>query len=86
MRINKLKTGYVQLTPAKVRLIARLKFDGCICKTKHNYVMKYEVRDRDLLESFKKDVISVYGLIPKKMRHRSGKTGKSIDYYYFRSS
>jgi len=85
MRIKKLKKGYEFLSLAKVRIIARLKFDGCIFRTKHDYVMKYELIDDDLLESFKQDLIDVYGLKPTRLLHRSGKTGKLIPLYYLRS-
>lgn len=85
MRIKQLKAGYNQLNLAKVRIVARLKFDGCLSKSGTNYVIKYEMIEEDLLQSFRDDLVSVYGLEPSRLMHKSGKTGKLLPLYYLRA-
>lgn len=85
MRIKKLKNGSGKLTKEKSRIIAHIIGDGCAYVTKHNYNIKYEVSDTELLESFEKDMVKVYGL---KLSHgfkQSGKTDKLIPFVRLRS-
>lgn len=85
MRIKKLKPGFEKLTKEKARIIAHLIADGCAFISKHDYNMKYEVSDRELLSSFEKDMIKVYGLDLIKGYNPSGKTGKPIPFVRLRS-
>jgi intein-encoded DNA endonuclease-like protein len=73
------------LTPAKARLIARLKGDGAIFRSGTNYIIKYEVKDKEQLVSFANDVKDVFGLDMKWMKHRSGITGRLLDLVWLRS-
>lgn len=79
MRIYKIKKNSHKLTKEKARIIARLIGDGCMFKSKHRYEIKYEVKNMDLLKSFEKDIIKVYGLKPKWGTNPSGKTGELIN-------
>lgn len=85
MRIKKLKSGFEKLTKAKARLIAHLIGDGAHYQTKHDYVLKYEVRDEESLNQFNDDIIEVYGLIPSWEWNTSGITGKPIKFVRLRS-
>ena len=85
MGIKKLKEGSEKLTKEKSRIIAHTIGDGCAYITRHNYNIKYEVSDIELLNSFERDMIEVYGL---KLTHgfkASGKTGKLIPFVRLRS-
>jgi len=62
MRINILKRGYENLTKAKARLVAHLIGDGSVSKVRHNYQLKFGVRDEESLTQFHDDIITVYGL------------------------
>ena len=59
--------------------------DGALYRHKHDYIMKYEVKDRSFIKSFEKDVRKVYGLAMTKGFNRSGKTGVMIPYVKVRS-
>ena len=85
MRIKKLKKGFDKLTKEKARLIAHLIGDGAHYKTKHDYVMKYEVKDNESLQQFNDDVIKVYGLEPSWGLNPSGMTGELIKLVVLRS-
>ncbi|MFH0868183.1 MAG: LAGLIDADG family homing endonuclease [Candidatus Woesearchaeota archaeon] len=85
MRIKKLKSGFEKLTKEKSRIIAHLIGDGCAFVSRHDYNMKYEVSDRELLNSFEKDMVEVYGLKLTKGSKPSGKTGKLIPFVRLRS-
>ena len=85
MRIKKLKQGYKKLTKEKVRIIAHLIGDGYIGISKHDYNIKYEVSDEESLNSFKSDLVEVYGLKPTIGTNPSGKTGKPIPFIRLRS-
>ena len=85
MRIKKLKSGFEELTKEKSRIIAHSIGDGCVYKNKHDYIIKYEVIDKELLDSFEKDMLKVYGLSLTKGSNPSGKTGKLIPYVKLRS-
>ena len=85
MRIKKLKEGFDKLTKEKARLIAHLIGDGAHYRTKHNYVMKYEVKDEESLQQFNDDIIKVYGLKPSWLLNTSGITGKPIKFIMLRS-
>ena len=49
MKIKKLKSGFRKLTKEKARLIAHLIGDGAHYRHKHDYNLKYEVRDDESL-------------------------------------
>ncbi|HIH38883.1 hypothetical protein J4460_02400 [Candidatus Woesearchaeota archaeon] len=85
MRIKKPKDGFENLTKEKARIIAHLIGDGAHYQTKHDYVLKYEVKDQDSLDQFAKDIISVYGLVPSYEQNTSGITGKPITFVRLRS-
>jgi hypothetical protein len=85
MRIKKLKRGFEKLTKKKASIIAHLIGDGAHYQTKHDYVLKYEVRDDELLNQFEQDIIAVYGLKPSRHINTSGKTGKPISFVRLRS-
>ena len=85
MRIKKLKPGFEKLTKEKTRIIAHLIADGCAFISKHDYNMKYEVSDTELLDYFENDMIEVYGLKLMKGYNPSGKTGKPIPFVRLRS-
>ena len=85
MRLKKLKTGYGKLTKEKARIIAHLIGDGAHYKTKHDYVLKYEVRDKDSLIQFNDDIIKIYGLKPSWEWNTSGITGRPIRFVRLRS-
>lgn len=68
------------LTISKASLIARMMGDGAVYRHKHDYVIKYEVKDLDSLRSFAKEIKEVYGLTAKIGSNPSGKTGKPIPY------
>tara|TARA_Y100000310_G_C20172034_1_gene574125 strand:- start:31 stop:483 length:453 start_codon:yes stop_codon:yes gene_type:complete len=85
MRIKKPKKGFRKLTKAKARLIAHLIGDGAHYKTKHDYVLKYEVRDEESLQQFNDDIISVYGLKPSWEWNKSGITGVPIKFVRLRA-
>ncbi|MFH1623087.1 MAG: LAGLIDADG family homing endonuclease [Candidatus Aenigmatarchaeota archaeon] len=76
MRINNIKPQLAVLTPAKSRIIARLKGDGSIFvggRRRTNYLIKYESNDKHELDIFSRDIMEVYGLSTKEEIHRSGK-------------
>ena len=85
MRIKKLKTGFEKLSKDKARIIAHCIGDGCVYKSKHDYNIKYEVIDSELLDMFEKDMLKVYGLKLTKVHNPSGKTGKLVPYIRLRS-
>ena len=85
MRIKKLKSGFEKLTKEKARIIAHLIGDGCAFISNHDYNIKYEVSDTELLNSFERDVVKVYGLKLMKGSKPSGKTGKLIPFVRLRS-
>jgi intein-encoded DNA endonuclease-like protein len=85
MRIKKLKKGFEKLTKEKARIIAHLIGDGAHYITNHDYVLKYEVIDEELLKSFEFDLIKTYGLKPYLEYNKSGKTGKLIPFVRLRS-
>jgi intein-encoded DNA endonuclease-like protein len=85
MKIKKLKRGSEKLSKEKARIIAHLIGDGALYKTNHDYVLKYEVSDKELLERFEMDIIEVYGLKPNWEINLSGKTGRPIQFVRLRS-
>ncbi|MBW2976991.1 LAGLIDADG family homing endonuclease [Candidatus Woesearchaeota archaeon] len=85
MRIKKLKFGFGKLTKEKARIIAHLIGDGAHYKTKHDYVLKYEVRDEESLKQFNDDIIQVYGLKPSWEWNTSGITGEPIKFVRLRA-
>lgn len=85
MKIKTLKNGFEKLTIAKARIIAHLIGDGAVYQSNHDYNMKYEVKDLQLLSSFEKDMLSVYGLKLTKGFKNSGITGKPIPFVRLRS-
>lgn len=85
MKIKNLKNGFEKLTIAKARIIAHLIGDGCVYKSNHDYNVKYEVKDVESLNSFEKDMLSVYGLKLTKGFKPSGFTGKPIPFLRLRS-
>ena len=85
MRIKKLKYGFQKLTKEKARIIAHLIGDGAHYITKHDYVLKYEVRDEESLRQFNDDIIKVYGLEPSWEWNTSGITGEPIKFVRLRS-
>jgi len=76
VRLKKIRKGSEKLTKEKARVIAHLIGDGNISKSRHDYYMKYEVVDKELLDSFEKDLMKIYGLKLTQGRNPSGKTGK----------
>jgi len=85
MRIKEPKKGFERLTKDKARIVAHLIGDGAHYKTKHDYVMKYEVRDEELLKQFSDDLFKVYGLKTSKHINKSGYTNKPISFVRLRS-
>lgn len=85
MRIKKLKKNFENLTKEKARIVAHLIGDGAHYKTKHDYVMKYEVRDEELLKQFSDDLFNVYGLKTSRHINKSGYTNKPIYFVRLRS-
>ena len=85
MRIKKLKERYEELTEEKARLLGHLIGDGCVSQSGTNYVIKYEVKDRDLLDQFEADLVNVFGLKPTRGQNPSGKKGVLIPYVSLRS-
>ncbi|MEA2038177.1 MAG: LAGLIDADG family homing endonuclease [Nanoarchaeota archaeon] len=85
MRIKKLKIGFEKLTKAKARIIAHLIGDGCAFKSNTDYNLKYDISDRELLNSFKNDIWRVYGLKLTIGLKPSGKTGKLLPFVRLRS-
>ena len=85
MKIKNLKNGFEKLTIAKARIIAHLIGDGCVYKSNHDYNIKYEVKDLESLNSFEKDMLSVYGLKLTKGFKESGFTGKPVPFLRLRS-
>ncbi len=85
MKIKKLKNNFEKLTKEKARIIAHLIGDGAHYKTGHDYVMKYEVKDEELLKQFSKDIKKVYGLNCSWNINPSGFTGKPIKMVRLRS-
>ena len=76
MRINQIKEQSDFLTKEKIRIIAHLKADGCICRTgkgKTNYHIYLELDDVDELKRFERDVYLTYGLKCHWVENRSGK-------------
>lgn len=89
MRINKIKKQPRHLTKEKVRIIAHLKADGCLCrgiKNKTNYSIYLELKDINELKKFEMDVISTYGLKSRWVKNRSGKNPSKMNWrVYFKS-
>ncbi len=85
MRMNKPKKGFEKLTKEKARVVAHLIGDGAHYKTGHDYVLKYEVLDKESLNQFFHDVHSVFGIEPSREWNVSGKTGKQIPFIRLRS-
>lgn len=85
MKIKRPKKNFDKLTKAKVRIVAHLIGDGCVYQYKHNYNIRYEVKDQESLESFEKDILRVYGLSLTKGFNPSGKTKKPIPFLLLRS-
>ena len=85
MRTKQPKANYEFLTKEKARLIAHLIGDGAHYKCQSDYNIKYEVTDQELLDSFKSDLVYVYGLNPFEGTNPSGKTGRLIPYVRLRS-
>lgn len=85
MKIKKLKNGFEKLTIEKARIIAHLIGDGAHYITRHDYNLKYEVRDEESLKQFNDDLIKVYGLKPSWEWNTSGFTGKPIQFVRLRS-
>jgi intein/homing endonuclease len=83
--LKPIKNQLQKLTPAKARIIARLKGDGAIFRSGTNYIIKYEVKDTEQLKSFENDIKEVFGLDMKWLKHRSGITGKLLDLVWLRS-
>lgn len=73
------------ISEAKARIIANLKADGAIWKSGTNYVIKYEVGNKEQLNRFKKDLENIYGISTKIILHNSGFTGKPFEAVYLRS-
>jgi len=73
------------MTPEKARIISRLMGDGALYLHKHDYTIKYEVKDEESLQSFAKDLKKVYGLEMWRWWNKSGKTGKKIPFVRARS-
>ncbi|MEK6932932.1 MAG: LAGLIDADG family homing endonuclease [Nanoarchaeota archaeon] len=80
MRIKPIKSDGKLLSIPKTRIIAKLMADGCVSKTRNNYVIKYEVKDKESLEIFKQDMFIVYGLNMHRGFKPSGKTGEPIPF------
>ncbi len=85
LRQNKIKAQNGGLTPEKARIISRLMGDGALYKHKHDYTIKYEVKDEESLQNFAKDLKKVYGLEMWRWWNKSGKTGKKIPFVRARS-
>jgi len=85
MKIKEPRLGYQLLTKEKARIIAHLIGDGWIGQSNHDYNMKYEVAEPELLDSFECDLVRVYGLPPTHGTNPSGKTGKLIPFVRLRS-
>ena len=85
MRIKTLKKGSSKLTVEKARLIAHLIGDGAHYRFRHDYVLKYEVKDEESLQQFNDDLIKVYGLKPSWVPNPSGITGELINSVRLRS-
>ena len=85
MRIKIPKEGYQELTVAKARLIGHFIGDGAVYRHKHDYIMKYEVKDRESLFQVYQDLMTVYGLPLTTGWHRSGKTGLLLPLVRLRS-
>jgi len=73
------------MSVAKARIIAHLIGDGALYQTRHDYVIKYEVKDLSLIKQFSSDLIEVYGLEPHFHLNSSGKTGKPLIFARLRS-
>ena len=85
MKIKNLKNGFEKLTIAKARIIAHLIGDGSVYQSNHDYNIEYEVKDLESLNSFEKDMLSVYGLKLTKGFKESGFTGKPVPFLRLRS-
>ena len=85
MKIKNLKNGFEKLTMAKSRIIAHLIGDGSVYQSNHDYNIKYEVKDLESLNSFEKDMLSVYGLKLTKGFKESGFTSKLVPFLRLRS-
>ena len=85
MKLNKIKKDSHKLTLAKARIIAHCIGDGCVFKTKHNYTIRYEVKNLEQLNEFERDIFEVYGLKVIWCKNPSGKTGELIDCVFLRS-
>lgn len=68
------------LSIPKARIIARLMADGSINKSRHNYRIRYEVKDEESLKNFEKDIYLVYGLKMTRGLNPSGKTNEWIPF------
>lgn len=54
-------------------------------RSRHNYNLRYEVTDEELLREYYYDLVSVFGLKPHWSKNPSGKTGKIIPVVNLRS-
>ncbi|MBU0532883.1 hypothetical protein KKB44_05320 [Candidatus Micrarchaeota archaeon] len=84
MREHKIKRQEETISLEKARIIARLMGDGAVYLHKHDYIMKYGVKDKESLQSFAKDMKTVYGLKAAIGESRSGK-GSMVPYARIRS-
>ena len=80
MGIKAIKKESSLLSIPKTRIIAKLMADGCVSKSRNNYVIKYEVKDNESLENFKQDILNVYGLNMSRGFKPSGKTGEPVPF------
>ncbi len=85
MRLKIPKRGFEKLTIEKARIIAHLIGDGSHSISKHDYNIKYEVKDEESLQQFNDDLIKVYGLEPTWRTNPSGITGELIKVVRLRS-
>jgi len=83
--LKMIKQQTEKITPAKARILARLKADGSISKIGTDYKISYEVKDVEQLKSFEQDIKNVYGLGMKWLTNRSGITGLPIPLVRVRS-
>jgi len=79
------KKGYEKLTKEKARIIAHLIGDGCVFRSNHDYNAVYEVIDQELLDSFEKDMLKIYGLKLTKGFNPSGKIKSTTPFLRLRS-
>ncbi|MBI2543034.1 MAG: hypothetical protein HYW24_02515 [Candidatus Aenigmarchaeota archaeon] len=86
MRFNKIRDQPAEITPAKARLIARLKADGSTFSYGTNYWLKFDSKNQQILDEFSRDIEEVYGLKTKEEFKRSGKNpSRILKHVYVRS-